>query len=481
MSAPRVTVVTHPTKGRCLVANVACNPGDVLLIEPPLAAKQSLPNTALVSVCSLCLRPVGSLHTAFAKLLTVGIPPSLPPELVTPAIAARLVPPPTLVPLPAVTAEEAVLAPVLPCPHGCDSVWCSAECLAGDAGHMLLCPQHGGGELSAAALFTLQAQRTDTVFLLAARLTAHLLQCWAKSGGSVEAALAPLRPLAVRPWWAIVAECPTDTPTTQEQAEVQAECAEALQDSLTILRSVWRERGQQCVDATPRGAGVPPPPPLTPVIDSLLTEDVYHAAVAACALNGLEIKIPSPVVDYVHAVQSLPPPHAGPALDLLNPLLAQVVAAKHARRELLSLIQNGGEEGGDDDMGGSAGSASAGSDESGSEEEEEEDDDDDSAYASDPSFGDGAAVPSHDRAFPHVCGTVLFPTIVCANHTCAPNAHVAYVAGNTVGALLARTRIAAGEEVCISYIGVGSDTTREERKEALTRWGFVCDCARCGR
>ncbi|GBF89127.1 hypothetical protein Rsub_01844 [Raphidocelis subcapitata] len=74
-------------------------------------------------------------------------------------------------------------------------------------------------------------------------------------------------------------------------------------------------------------------------------------------------------------------------------------------------------------------------------------------------------------------GTAFFALQSCCNHSCAPSAAAE---GDPCGEarLVAARRIAAGEEVTISYVeeeGVGL----EERRAALAAYGFECRCGRC--
>jgi hypothetical protein len=74
-------------------------------------------------------------------------------------------------------------------------------------------------------------------------------------------------------------------------------------------------------------------------------------------------------------------------------------------------------------------------------------------------------------------GTAFYSLQSCCNHSCAPSAGAE---GDPSGAarLVALRRLAAGEEVTLSYIdeeGAGL----AERRAALGAYGFVCRCARC--
>lgn len=64
------------------------------------------------------------------------------------------------------------------------------------------------------------------------------------------------------------------------------------------------------------------------------------------------------------------------------------------------------------------------------------------------------------------------------NHSCVPNVYTAY--NSTSGSITVQAvrRIAAGEELCTSYIN-GASKLRSERRAQLSKWGFECTCTGC--
>ena len=87
-----------------------------------------------------------------------------------------------------------------------------------------------------------------------------------------------------------------------------------------------------------------------------------------------------------------------------------------------------------------------------------------------------AALPS---PLPETLWTAVYPRISYANHSCAPNAEVHFWEESHVGTLIARRRIAKGEEVCISYIDDNERAGFRRRRESLRDYGFECVCAKC--
>ena len=90
-------------------------------------------------------------------------------------------------------------------------------------------------------------------------------------------------------------------------------------------------------------------------------------------------------------------------------------------------------------------------------------------------------------------GLCLNPITRLANHSCQGNMELGYAADSPSGCacglgnyvLRALRPIAAGEELCYSYIGEGvlvEPGAREQRRAVLHRqWGFLCECCRCQR
>ncbi|EOD27982.1 hypothetical protein EMIHUDRAFT_235309 [Emiliania huxleyi CCMP1516] len=73
--------------------------------------------------------------------------------------------------------------------------------------------------------------------------------------------------------------------------------------------------------------------------------------------------------------------------------------------------------------------------------------------------------------------------LVCMmNHSCAPNASVAFGGAPNAPAtarIVALREVAAGEEIVHSY--VDCRLSKRVRAEGLAIYGIRCQCARCGR
>ena len=574
-----VRVGLLPGRGKALLLRAACSSGDTLFLETPLGSLQHASNKPLTRACDHCARFIGSLTDQFARLCAVAAPspgsvglPAEVVEAVTAGVAGRFPPLSAAWVPPAVDAEEATLSPVVPCAAGCPAEYCSLACRAQAARqyHTLLCvgargeegeeEESAGGEaaaeegdesgmrggagaaagaaagdagaaagddgassdaashdINAALLFEHMSLSTNEIFLLAGRLIARVLEAWVRNGNNLPAALEQLRVLHSEPWPQLFAR----TARPSGGAALAERVAHWLSDSLTILRSLLRERMPAFVEAVEAGAparaaaGAPSRRSLSEAEwEELLSLDTYSLLVGAFELNNIEVKVASPLRDYLRALTATPA-LAREELPRLQPVLAQVAAAREARRQLREELRQcrkqGGAAGGAHAHGAGAaahhhggqgcdgeeeseegeeeseeGEGSDGSDDGSEEsddydsmeeeEEEEEEEREPCPTMEEEAGAAGGAAPQSAR-FPHVNGTALFALISQMNHSCVPNVQVAYVGGSHTAAVIAKQALAPGEELCINYVDV--DLPLIERRDALRHYGFVCTCAKC--
>ena len=370
--------------------------------------------------------------------------------------------------------------------------------------------------VSAGTLFQHQALATNESFLTAARLICRVLELWVRNGNDLGAALRPLAVLHAAPPTAAEAEA-TGGP------ERAAQLDEWTGDSLAILRALVRERMPAFVAAVSRAAASSPSPSgragaagggaagTAPAslpdlreweFEGLFSHDVYSRLLRALDLNCIEVKIDSPLRDYVRVLNAMAAGNAGcsaagvatatTALRELEPLMAQATAARLARRNVrrtaaagrLAAMDNDDEDhviGGDDDD---------------SEDDDEELDVDldinDDEGNDDDEYGDGAASSNDDEAngaviavgatstsavFPHCNGVALFAIGCLMNHACSPNVQLVY-GGSHVAAAIAKRDIRAGDELCVNYVDTTKGTATR-RKELLEGYGFLCECSKC--
>ena len=191
-----VRVGASADKGRGLFAAAPVAAGAAVFAEAPLCAMQHSRNAALVRACAECCRVIGRVEDQLEALASVR--PSRELAAIVPegaaaargAALARAFPPlPRGFALPLfASADEADIAPVVPCAAGCGAEYCSAACRddAARRYHVLLCPALGaagaarGGagadeDVNAAALFERQALATNEIFCAGdlARARAH--------------------------------------------------------------------------------------------------------------------------------------------------------------------------------------------------------------------------------------------------------------------------------------------------------------------
>jgi hypothetical protein len=78
-------------------------------------------------------------------------------------------------------------------------------------------------------------------------------------------------------------------------------------------------------------------------------------------------------------------------------------------------------------------------------------------------------------------GQGVYPVGACFNHNCEPNLQVSYVDENNETLLVNALRpIAAGDELCISYIDE-NDAVEVRQQQLYEHYLFTCGCAKCTR
>jgi len=77
-------------------------------------------------------------------------------------------------------------------------------------------------------------------------------------------------------------------------------------------------------------------------------------------------------------------------------------------------------------------------------------------------------------------GSCFYALQSCLNHSCAPNTHAFKrkdLDRDGSAVILAKEDIAAGDEICLSYID--ESVPYHERRSALKDYGFTCACKKC--
>jgi hypothetical protein len=268
---------------------------------------------------------------------------------------------------------------------------------------------------------------------------------------------------------------------------LQRRVSEWVRDSVLILKALVRARLPFFVAAVTEGAAVTPASPgaaaagggtaggsrtalLPHEEEALFHPSVYARLVGAFELNNIEMKIDSPLRDYLRMVSHAPAAVRAPALEALAPLVRQAAAARRARRELArDVAQRSGQD--VDELLDPADADDSDDDDGEGEEAEEEEE-----VLRVGGTGAEAAALRLSR-LPCVDGTALFSIICTMNHSCEPNVQVAYGCGDHRGMLFALRDLAAGEELCINYVDVENELPL--RRADLRHYGFECRCGKC--
>jgi len=189
----------------------------------------------------------------------------------------------------------------------------------------------------------------------------------------------------------------------------------------------------------------------------------FAALCGAAQMNGMAVKIPSPLMRYVATT-----PEAGAAPAPLKPAVQWLLAerdADDARRvaaEEAAVFGGGGDDDDDDDS-------------------DSDSDSDELDFGDEPAEIDWGHDCQFEAAsvFPPARGAAVFPLASGLNHSCAPNCEVAFAEDNAVFVVATRD-VALGEELTISYVDA-SGADDERREELRETYGFECACARCER
>ncbi|GJP36281.1 hypothetical protein CLOM_g20809 [Closterium sp. NIES-68] len=494
--------------GRGVFADVDFKEGDVVLQEPPLVAMQHSHNRARALVCSHCLRFIGPLELAAARLLMwqkgmreeedkgesdEGKEAEEENREEADAAAAKaegVIQQLSSGQLKLPFAECAgVLPSAVACPGGCtQEVFCSSTCAtsAWAEGHAMLCLGHASHAKDTQALkaFYTHADESNDIFRLAAKVVASALSrahtLLGKGGGEVgeeetegkgeaeeeerwKLVLEAWMPFAVGHkaiWWEAVA-CPPDVVAgSDEEASFRACMKSMAEESLNLLA--------QAIG------------PLPLDLQPLLSLSVYGATIGMFELNNLDLVVPSPVTTYFNRILDLDDAKQAEAEGVIGPLRALLEqggggrgqeGGGSARGEGVKDGGENGEEGDEEkDTDGNDGDVGIG------DEEEKDDDDDEEEEDCDEDDEDDK---DDDLLQWHCQGTAFYSLQSSINHSCCPNAHAFKrdedVDGRAV--LLASRDIKKGEQIFIAY--VEESLPLQERREALADYGFVCRCELC--
>eukprot|EP00931_Biecheleriopsis_adriatica_P017905 TRINITY_DN12691_c0_g1_i1.p1 TRINITY_DN12691_c0_g1~~TRINITY_DN12691_c0_g1_i1.p1 ORF type:complete len:488 (-),score=122.30 TRINITY_DN12691_c0_g1_i1:23-1486(-) len=79
--------------------------------------------------------------------------------------------------------------------------------------------------------------------------------------------------------------------------------------------------------------------------------------------------------------------------------------------------------------------------------------------------------------WPALHGTALFASVARMNHSCAPNAKIAFPGNSARLTATSVLNVSPGDELCICYVNQEADV--QTRRRRLLEYGFTCSCSRC--
>ena len=409
-----VKLASLSSKGRALLAGKKFRPGEILFAEEPLSSLQHHRNKGLCRACERCGRFVGTLSGALRALATVEIRSDHLPADATDGLQQTINETLPALPLawtaPGVAPEDDVLSPEVPCDHGCGTLYCSKSCKdkAAMQYHTILCPMLGDDEgddddehaVNAAELFRVQAQASNEIFLLAAKVLSRVLESWVRNGNDMPRAMAPVTALYTKAYAdvyraraegdralnALHSESSLEQQREEERearAQVERQIAqmqEWMGDSLAIFKALVRERLPLLVSLLEsKAAGLSSSSSSssssstssaavahlasggsrTALSDAeselLLSHTAYDRLISGFELNNIEMKIDSPLRDYAALVEQMAGISKTAAVSkLMTPVFAQIAQARLARREVrrdLRRLERQAALDGDDDAG----------------------------------------------------------------------------------------------------------------------------------
>jgi hypothetical protein len=201
-------------------------------------------------------------------------------------------------------------------------------------------------DINAAALFSHQALAANEMLLFAGKVIGRIIEAWVKNGNNLEEALRPFTVLHSAPWWTLFAlrevaeeekakaeaeldaegddissadDVPgslpsgtgagtTDGASLDEKSgwaqDMKSELQEYLLDSLIILRSLVGSRAPHIIKHIRETCKVAASSEALDSLrewesDALFDPAMYERLIAALELNSIEVKIDSPLREYV--------------------------------------------------------------------------------------------------------------------------------------------------------------------------------------
>lgn len=330
--------------------------------------------------------------------------------------------------LPASSKYQTTTTEAVQCIAGCGEMYCSEPCREHSFSqyHHLMCVGQVSSVNHPLYQFKQHALENNELFLLAGQLIARFISLWLENGkqGEVKAFQAQyLNKFIHKYWW----DMPHEDSSPEELQKMAQESITLLQSAFTIPFMDNKRDLEQ--------------------VSSLFDFEFFSKLLALLETNEIAIGVTSPLERYRKDMVNFPQLEKAVAETLLTPLMTKLKQMHEEECNEADVEMDDGEE--DDEE-----------EEAAEEDEGEPQDEDD--------------IP----IFSNYEGIGIFPFTAMMNHSCEPNCQVNFDDDYTLKMDVLKP-IKCGEQIMQSYIY--EDGPLKDRQEELNSYGFVCDCAKCGR
>jgi len=443
-----------PSRGFGIFATSDCQAGTQVFTDHPVLVLQHSGNRRVVAACANCMAFVGPLQTQLEVLFNEARFAPLAEALNIAGVIAKW---------------DAVLggsaAQSVRCAQGCGEIYCSDACRTAHFSHShnLLCTGPITTEDHPLIRFKYHALEHADTLLLAAQAMSFLVNRAKASGGGADVTRTLMQEL-LRFCHGPFRDVCRAPPGRPKDAEFYANTDNLISEAALLLKTAFEVHAPEETAALFEGGA------------AFLSE-----LLGLFELNNIDVDIPSPVGPGITA-RGRALLEAARAQDAAAVQEAQLLERLLREKEWLMRCVWGEETTG-----------IFGDDEDRREDAKidaimAEAPDDDTADAKVAGHAmEEARLEVEKMSFeqllaaqwPSLHGIALYTTVARSNHSCAPNVKIDFP--DNSGRLTATSiaPIAAGEEMCISYIDQTVDV--QVRRRRLLEYGFVCSCPRCAQ
>ncbi|KAG7365540.1 cupin-like domain containing protein [Nitzschia inconspicua] len=438
-----------PTRGRCLVAATNIQEGQLIFVERPLVAMQSMGNVfdgALV--CTYCMSFCGSPKDA----IRIAAEPTCLPEITTNVTTS--------------SSSSNNEHELIPCRHKCGHVYCCLECQEDDwewGGHSELCTgwieeESGSTPIHPLLKFKLHARETNEIFLLIATWLVRILKQNVPYEDDDNNHVHPYTDFMMNPWWEVKKQevlynAANNPGVFAEAASLEKTLKQLCQESHSHLKQALPGRYECSPWLTPLG--------MARLIGSLEQNCLGIRRKHAVHRNIME---DAELRQEMHSEIIRCLERAGMIGTGDGEECSSDCSDDHDQDETKDTITDGVSDG---------------------EDEQREYSFDDIAHflANFPAHTNVDMEDDWDEVFRPLDGTAHFTVATKMNHSCQPNVIVLYKTRGwgkdhpLVAYCVALRDIAEGEELTICYIDSNDEV--EKRQADLANYGFACSCEKC--